>query len=187
MKHFGSKVLRTFLFAIALVLLTTAAAENVGDIQPAEMKVLKGTASSDDIALIQTKNGSGIEFSPGSDPKVVVNIICNIPDSVDTSKVDMFFPIANMKAPLWTENKVKIKIRNFNTGKWQTVKVTNWKNADDANEGTWTKLKRKYKNFESFDDFVNTEGNVLLRVNSSNNEGGFAIDNIRLVLATEIF
>ena len=185
MKHFGSKVSSTFLFIIALVLLTTTtAAENVGDIQPAEMKVLKGTASSDDIALIQTKNGSGIEFSPGSDPKVVVNIIYNIPDSVDTSEVDNFIMITNMKAPLWTENKVKIKIRNFNTGKWQTVKVTNWKNSDDANEGTWTKMRRNYKNFEAMDDFVNTEGNVLLRVNSSNNEEGLTIDNIyiRLVL-----
>ena len=61
MKHFGSKVLRTFLFAIALALLTTA---KVVDVQPAEMKVLKGTASSNDIALIQTKNGNGIEGFP---------------------------------------------------------------------------------------------------------------------------
>lgn len=179
MKYFGSKALRAFLFAIALVLLTTAEAM---DAQPVEMDLKKGTASSDDVALIQTKNGSGIDFLPGSDPKVVVNIIYNIPDSVDTSEVDSFVMISNMKAPLWTENKVRIKIRNFNTGKWQTLKVTNWNNADDANEGTWTTLKRKYKNFESFDDYVNTEGNVLLHISSSNDNGGFTVDNIRLVL-----
>lgn len=208
MKYIGSKALSALIFATALVLFTNAVHEDrphyekLGEVQPAEMKVLKGTASSDDIALIQTKNDSGIDFLPFPDTKAVINIICNIDEGVDTSEVDMFRITANMK---WTWEldedtgdalqRVKIKIRNFNTGKWTLLKSSDWTNQDDPTQ--FSRLKREWKNFESFDDYVNPAGNVLLRVNTlekkkpegevwQDNEGGFSIDNIRLDLTKEI-
>ena len=162
-------------------------ATEVSVLKPSRIEVLKGTASSTLVGKIKNKNLSGayvpnvdkaIQFLPETDDKTVVNIWYDVPASVDSARVYQLILNANMWTPNDDVNKVKVKIRNLRLGKWQTLQATKWRKSTQ-----WNKWRRKYKNFQFFaKDYINTEGKVLLRVHSSNINGGFDIDMIRLKL-----
>lgn len=186
MKVFEKVVYR---IVLAFTLLSSSNAAEVTVLKPFQIEVLKGTASSTFVGKIKNKNLSGeyvtnvdkaIQFLPGSDDRSVVNIWYDVPDSVDSARVYQLNLNANMWTPNDDVNRVKVKIRNLRLGKWQTLQATKWWRKSTQ----WNKWRRnKYKNFQFFaKDYINTKDKVLLRVHSSNNNGGFDIDMIRLKL-----